>query len=479
LKVWGRKVSGSKTERIFRVFLFYRLSRIYGEAPSDIFLHCVNEADQTPLFKDFSKWLQKKRSTLHRMNSVPSDEELMATFRTAEVTHWKDCEAEARQRRQIAADGEQSSSQKRDSGPVVTLNGSPAAQRHTVEFTLSLFFRLCVLLRNDEEARQALRGSGQPLSRGQQDAGIDRNSFWYAIGNRFNDDNYRPRANFRGAVDNVDPSIPPRHPISGCKLKDVWYSMRGPFSMKVRNFQKSGQNNPNLDGFIDFLDRKSNGELYAVSQRMIVLFVVLGMGADSDCAMDMDLFNLTVKIIPHGAGFDEAGSDTLKTSCGQVEESIGDNMRKRRKLDDVSPNTRMLCSTIANLNQTIADGYHGSASRGTEHGLDTMQRHSGNTVPPSRDDGLVSSLLQVSQSAHLQSANLTAANTVPLPDKTKAEAVADMEARAKAMNLLKQSYSEYKIAKEEATEVDDFLVRKAKEHYEITQADFDRAFGAV
>jgi len=248
--------------------------------------------------------------------------------------------------------------------------------------------------------------------------------------------------------------------------------------MKVRNFQKSGQNNPNLDGFIDFLDRKSNGELYAVSQRMILLFVVLGMGADSDCAMDMELFNLTVKTIPHGAGFDEAGSDTLKTSCGQVEESIGDNMRKRRKLDDVSPNTRMICSTIANLNQTIADGYHGSTSRGTGHGLDSMQRHSGNTVPPvSRDDGLVSRLLQVSQSAQLQSANPTAANTVSLPDTTKA--VADMVARAIAMKLLKQSYSEYKIAKEEATEVDNFFVRKAKEHCEIRQADFDRAFGAV
>jgi len=52
LKVWGRKLRGSKTERICRVFLFHRLSRISGKSPSDIFLHFVNEADQTPLFKD-------------------------------------------------------------------------------------------------------------------------------------------------------------------------------------------------------------------------------------------------------------------------------------------------------------------------------------------------------------------------------------------------------------------------------------------
>ena len=57
LRVWRRKVSGTKTERLARGYLCYRLCLRGGQDPSKVFSRRVNEG--VPLFKDFSVWVRE------------------------------------------------------------------------------------------------------------------------------------------------------------------------------------------------------------------------------------------------------------------------------------------------------------------------------------------------------------------------------------------------------------------------------------
>ena len=85
LKAWQRKVSGSKTERITRAYLYFRVALIGGEEAGDLFRNC--KKDGLCLFKDFDIWLEKNRLFVQRKEEVPSDADLMRTFRPAEIAH--------------------------------------------------------------------------------------------------------------------------------------------------------------------------------------------------------------------------------------------------------------------------------------------------------------------------------------------------------------------------------------------------------
>lgn len=81
------------------------------------------------------------------------------------------------------------------------------------------------------------------------------------------------------------------------------YNMRGRFSLSLRNFLKSGQNDLALDGFLNFVDKADNGDLIAISIRKVVIFVVMGMGTYTH----EEMLNLTVRVIANNGGFNEAG----------------------------------------------------------------------------------------------------------------------------------------------------------------------------
>ena len=62
----------------------------------------------------------------------------------------------------------------------------------TQDFTLSMFARLCLILRDDDAARPAHNGSGQPSTKQQQQNRVSRDDFWNTVAERFNDASPRP-----------------------------------------------------------------------------------------------------------------------------------------------------------------------------------------------------------------------------------------------------------------------------------------------
>ena len=71
LRPWQRKVSGSKTERITRAYIYFRVASIGSKQAGDSFRNF--EKDGLPLFRDFDIWLEKNRSFIERMEEVSSD----------------------------------------------------------------------------------------------------------------------------------------------------------------------------------------------------------------------------------------------------------------------------------------------------------------------------------------------------------------------------------------------------------------------
>ena len=235
LKAWGRRVGGSKSERVARVFLFYRLSVKTGDDPEIMFRPCgalrgsPAEADRNfSLFKDFRVWLEKKREVLHTLRDVPENDFLMCTFSGAKRAHWLENEARVDGARQMRTEGEVDDDEISGDGVVDTAGYSGLGQQlqsangtaaDVVTFTVSHFARLCLILRDDDEAKLAFAGTGQPLSQQQQDNRVSRDSYWETVSRRFKDETLNPRVDLRGIIENVDPSIPPLNEVPGTKLK--------------------------------------------------------------------------------------------------------------------------------------------------------------------------------------------------------------------------------------------------------------------
>ena len=154
LKVWKRRVSGSKTERVTRAYLYVRIGLIRGGTPGELFRNC--KKDGLFLFQDFKAWVDKSQSCMERLKEVPSDIDLMRTFRPAEGTHWVEYEIDAEEKRQMAVDGDLPESRPVNSGHGKSANGVGSAP-----FSLSQFARLCLLLRDDPVAKLAFQGTGQ------------------------------------------------------------------------------------------------------------------------------------------------------------------------------------------------------------------------------------------------------------------------------------------------------------------------------
>ena len=376
LKVWKRRVSGSKTERVTRAYLYFRVGLIRGDAPGEFFRNC--KKDDFFLFQDFNAWVDKNRPCMELLKEIPSDTDLMRTFRPAEATHWVEYEIAAEEKRQMAADGDFPESRPAKSGHGTSANGVRSAP-----FSLSHFARLCLLLRDDPVAKLAFRGTGQELSMQQQRNCVDRDDYWNTVAERFNDPDIRPRLelHFELQLEDLDPSSAPPSPLSDLKLKMVWKDMRGPFTKAHNDFKKSDQKNPTLLGTLRFLRNNGNSQFSALSKRILIMFIVLRIGTDNQGTDDQgstakSMLSMALRVISGGEGFHEAGSQIPPDICGAglgaagssnddgYEVCAGYGSRKKRKTVPVSEDTSFLCQHIKGLTDSLYSG-RGGAGEGS------------------------------------------------------------------------------------------------------------------
>ena len=120
---------------------------------------------------------------------------------------------------------EETSGSQREAGPISGL--SP--------FSISEFARLCIIIWNDEDAKCALDGTRQELTRSQLDAGFTKDSYWGVIEERFNNPRLRLHLNMVGNVDGVDSKVPPPCHRSATFLKENILDARRSFMTCVEN----------------------------------------------------------------------------------------------------------------------------------------------------------------------------------------------------------------------------------------------------
>ena len=192
------------------------------------------------------------------------------------------------------------------SGPV------NAQTEATNVFTLHMFARLCLFLGDDPVVRLASQGTGQELTMEQQRNRVNRDDYWQTVADRFNSSDFNrvmemPTTSL--PLEIIDPSAPPPTPVTGAKLKTMWTDMRGPYTEAHKDFEKSGQNDPTIGGTLRFLKKKESGpgrgELYALSKRILVMFIVMRIGSDNagnddQGATAKSMLDMTLRMIPNG-----------------------------------------------------------------------------------------------------------------------------------------------------------------------------------
>ena len=141
--------------------------------------------------------------------------------------------------------------------------------------------------------------------------------------------------------------------------------MRGPFTLEHNNFEKSRQyHNGTLFRFLDFVQRNGHGELYSVSKPCVIKFVVMRVGQRVE-----GMLGLSLRIIPQGAGFGEAGVGLYRTpgdpqSGGNLSDGDADCSRGRRRKMNIGEDTRYLCDHIQGLTNFICNHCENDCQRG-------------------------------------------------------------------------------------------------------------------
>ena len=456
LKAWGRRVSGSKYERVARAFLFYRLSVNIGDEPESIFRRCGAlrgspvEADRNfSRFKDFRVWLENKRKVLYTIRDVPDNDVLMRTFSAGERAHWLENEARVDAARRMRTEGEVDGDVVSGDGVFDTAGYSGLRQKvqsgngtaaDVVTFTVSHFARLCLILRDDDEAKRAFSGTGQPLSQQQRDNCVSRYSYLETVSRRFNDETLNPRIDLSGIIENVDPFMPPPNEVPGSKLKTAWEDMQGPFNIALASSEKSDQNDPTTHGFLQYAFIKPNGELRAISKRLVIMFIAMRIARELATEV-AEMRYFTVGTIPRGAGFDASGAVTMGGSVLNLynwKDEIA--ARKRRRTDDISADTQYLSSTVCHCLDRPAD-------------------------------------LQVPGSAS-PAFKAAAGISIPSESSSRRKLLDDIEVELKGTDLLQKLYDQMINTDRNGGRVDNAVYVRAKRQYERIQERLGREFGS-
>lgn len=126
----------------------------------------------------------------------------------------------------------------------ITLNNSVVrndVQEANEPFSLHVFARLIVVLRDDERARGAvIRATESDLSREELDGRVTRKSFWSFVADRFNYTSLRTSLNLTGRLDDVDAGRAVSTFRSAKKLRQIFVDARALFPIALDKWSRSG-----------------------------------------------------------------------------------------------------------------------------------------------------------------------------------------------------------------------------------------------
>ena len=124
---------------------------------------------------------------------------------------------------------------------------------HASVFSIDEYARLCVILCDHPDCREALINSGKEMTPAALDAKLRRDYFWTTtVEKGFNDESYRPRTpELLVFVDGVQADNCPPCYRPGDRLKEWFRKLRSDFTTRYDSWKGSEQNDP--DRLIDFL----------------------------------------------------------------------------------------------------------------------------------------------------------------------------------------------------------------------------------
>lgn len=148
------------------------------------------------------------------------------------------------------------------------------------KFSISEFTRLILVLKVDEEGREAFKKFGQTLERLQLDAGQRLDNLWCSvIARRFNDDTFRPSYNLDTLYPVIDPTRPPPAPRHGSFLKKNFDYFRKSSILPFDRFNSSGQNNCDFKLFYEWGGNNSDS---VVGMRVVIEAAIIRLGTSNE-----------------------------------------------------------------------------------------------------------------------------------------------------------------------------------------------------
>lgn len=181
------------------------------------------------------------------------------------------------------------------------------------------------------------------LTQRELDRGVRRDDFWKdLVEPRFNNPRYRvvPIADVETYLPKHDPKeSPSAHRDSG-KLLGMYNSVRSTFTLCMQNYNASGQLEDGATEFRKFLpgSRGEGDTLNAEAQRVMLLFIALGVGTSSERE---DLLSIVSKAAPAGVHFDpkageEAGAYVIDQDLESTAPSYGQGTRSGKRKSSAS-----------------------------------------------------------------------------------------------------------------------------------------------
>ena len=337
---------GNKGELVARILVSVDIRLAGGESLSRI----MELYDSTARY---GSWVQHQRALDERVpqywSVAPSLQQLLSKLGNREVEQFK--------KRKLAVLRTREDPDAIVGAPQQALQTARPSSRNlqevrnavsNINFSISEFARLCIIIRDDEDAKAALFATGQELTRSQMDAGFSRESFWGVIEGRFNDPGLRLCLSMVGNVDEVDSAQPPPCHRSASFLKERFFDARSSFTLCVENWSRSGQNE--TSNFKSFAGIRS-GELTASGKRNMVLFVCARMGTENE---DCRFRSMCMRTIPHGGGVDEGGSEAPleRASSAQAPES---SRLRRGSLRNSGGDNDSVDQSVVQLSQYILE----------------------------------------------------------------------------------------------------------------------------
>lgn len=187
-------------------------------------------------------------------------------------------------------------------------------------FTCDEFARLILLLRDDEDIREALSEMAKGLNREAIDAKVKSKHIWNGIiEKQFNSIEVKPVQFIPGL--RLNPQNIPVGYRDGCYLYSMYMRSRASFSISYQKWNRSGHRNTDPEWFKNFLTRNSEDELTTDAKRSYILFILLRIGKENEVSELVAIVDKGLDTI-EGIGYEE-GADN------EHDEGNADNKRKK------------------------------------------------------------------------------------------------------------------------------------------------------